>query len=358
MSITKKTILLISPTNKIGGKASFTKRLIEVYNKHGIQYYHIDLVRARSKCQLIRILQHIYSFIYYKLLLIKYLYTKDIDIVQIHTSSYLDFYDLSFCIIISKVYKKKVIVRYGGAEFPSFYRYSIWIARKYLKWAITLPDKLIVQSIYWYKYFIELGVKESSLIIIPNFVDDNMYSFNDSKYMKDVLDVLFMPASSLRRKGFIDIKNSIQKLANDYHDITFHIVGPEVYKYISGSNIKTYNYIEGKDKTDLFNLCNIYLLPTHSEGFPNSLIEAMASGMAVISTNIPQIKCLVIDEYNCLLIDPGSASQFEKVFSSLISDKNKIKYIGKNARKLVEERYSKKLMQKYLTELYNGKIEK
>ncbi|MGF1584844.1 MAG: glycosyltransferase family 4 protein [Bacteroidales bacterium] len=352
MAITQKNILLISPISIKGGKAAFTRNLIEVYQQNCIKFYHIDLVRHRSSNYYMRVIEHFYNFFAYKIKVIKTLIIKPIDIVQIHTSSYFDFYDLSLVIIISKLFRKKVILRHGGGGFPTFYRKANWIKRKYFKWALSLPDKLIVLSDYWHAYFKDIGIKEPNIFLMPNFVDEERYSIRDKIYDKPTLNILFMPAKSLIGKGFFDFKNSIIELAFQNPNVIFHIVGPEVDKHIQGENIHTYKMIFGGKKTELFDLCQIYFLPTHAEGFPNSMIEAMAAQMAVITTNIPEIKCLVNDNYDCLLIDTASELQFKEKFLYLLNNRTKLMEIGKNARELVVKNYSLKLMSVYLKKLY------
>lgn len=352
--ITDKHVMLISPANKIGGKATFTRVLLSQYKKDNINYTHIDLVRTKSNNKYFKYSEHIYSFFSYKIKLIKNLFTKRIDIIQIHASSYFDFYDISIFILISKLYNKKVILRCGGGGFPVFFNEAYYFNKKYIKKLLSSIDKVIVQSEYWKDYFSSLGVSSNNMLVMPNFVNDIQFNPEEKTYNSRHIHVLFVPGSSLEGKGFFDIKNNIIELAEKYPYITFHIVGPRVEDHLLADNITTCKKIYGEEKVNLFNKCHIFLLPTRVEGFPNALIEAMAAGMAVITTNIPQISCLAEDGKEFLLMNPGSSIEFTELFTGLMKDKNRIKELGANARKLVEEKYSKKLMPKYLKELYNG----
>lgn len=357
--LTNKTILLVSPLEKIGGKANFTKLLVTVFIKNKTSYYHIDLIRSRSNNKFLRVFEHIFSFFYYKVLFISFLLKHEIDIVQIHKSSYFDFYDLSLFVVISKLFLKKTFVRYGGASFLSFYNNSNWLAKHYINWVIGLYDVFIVQSVYWKNYFRNLYKEENNIFILPNFVDDEIFKITEEKYTNNKIHILFMPATDLRRKGFYLVKDAIYDFLKDNINIVFHIVGPKVKKQIDidnieADNIETYEAIYASEKIKLFNMCSIFLLPTYREGFPNALLEAMASGMAVITTNIPQIACLLDDEKEGLLIEPGSVDQFKKKLQLLIDDPDYIREIGLNARRLVEEKYAINNMDSYLRRLYDG----
>jgi glycosyltransferase involved in cell wall biosynthesis len=352
--ITDKVILLVSPLNKIGGKASFTKLIINSYNNNNVRYYHIDLVRAKSSRNEIRYLQHIISFFVYKIKFAWLLINGKIDLVQIHSSSFYDYYDLSIFVIISKIFRRKTIVRYGGASFPEFINSSNVMYKSYIKWVLGLYDVLIVQSNYWENYFLNYGVDKGKIFLLPNFVSDITYYVKSEKYLNDKIHILFMPGKDLKRKGFYDIKEEISEIALNHNNIVFHIVGTDLIKYFNNPKIKLYDEVSGENKIKLFHLCTIFLLPSHAEGFPNSLLEAMSSGMAIITTSIPQISCIVNEDINCLLIPPGSSEQFKEKLLYLINNPQSIYRLGKNARKLVEEKYTEKLIPKYLKELYNG----
>jgi glycosyltransferase involved in cell wall biosynthesis len=304
-----KKILLISPSSLIGGKASFTQNLILAFKQTGIKFYHIDLVRARSNNLFLRFLEHLHSIFYYKIKVIKLLITKPIDIVQIHTSSRFDFYDLSLIVMLSKLFRKHIILRYGGGAFPSFYQNAHWLKRKYIKRVLLISDVVIVLSEYWNEYFKNIGIK--NIILVPNFVDERQYFIVQNKYDEPFINILFMPGQSLNGKGFFQFKDTIKIIAEQNPNVIFHLVGNEVDKYIGGNNILTYKEISGELKINLFSKCQVFLLLTQIEGFPNSLIEAMAAGMAVITTNIPPITCLVTDKHDCLQIDFGANKQLE-----------------------------------------------
>ena len=349
-----KNLLIVSPSGKIGGKASFTQRLLDVYNKHYVKYTHIDLIRAKSSNRLIRVFEHALSFFRYKLKLIRILTVRKIDIVQIHTSTYFDFYDLSLFLIISKCFRKKVFLRYGGGSFPAFYNKAFGIQKQYMKWILKSADTLIVQSEYWKGVFKNIGINEEKMFVLPNFVNEKQFDPGEKDYLTTKLQILFIPAKSLRGKGFFDVKDAIVRIAQSNPQVTFHIVGPKVDKYIAGKNIKTYKSVLGKEKIELFNKCHIFLLPTRAEGFPNALIEAMAARMAVITTNIPSIECLVTDKKHCILIHPKSEKEFEDAILSLLKNRIKIKGLAKSAQELVINNYCEDLIVSKLEKMYSS----
>lgn len=67
------------------------------------------------------------------------------------------------------------------------------------------------------------------------------------------------------------------------------------------------------------------MLPSHDEGLPFALIEAMACGMAVISTKVGGIPELVVSKANGLLIEPGDVHGLKDAMEILVREKTTLK---------------------------------
>lgn len=82
---------------------------------------------------------------------------------------------------------------------------------------------------------------------------------------------------------------------------------------------------------------NVYILPSNDEGLPISIIEAMRSGLPIISTKIAGIPELVIDGYNGILISP----EIDSIYHALtMLPRLDLKVMGENSRNLFEEKFT------------------
>ena len=91
-------------------------------------------------------------------------------------------------------------------------------------------------------------------------------------------------------------------------------------------------WVVGKDKFDLLAQSDIFVLPSYFEGYPNSLIEAMASNCAVIATNVGSIPDLIINNHNGLIFRPGDIVTLAGHLDLLISNKQYRVKIANNGR--------------------------
>jgi glycosyltransferase involved in cell wall biosynthesis len=77
---------------------------------------------------------------------------------------------------------------------------------------------------------------------------------------------------------------------------------------------------------------DVFILPSLTEGFPFSLLEAMAHGKAIIASNIPPIAEIVENGQDALLFDPTNPKQLSSVITKLYADSDLRIKLGLNAR--------------------------
>jgi glycosyltransferase involved in cell wall biosynthesis len=82
---------------------------------------------------------------------------------------------------------------------------------------------------------------------------------------------------------------------------------------------------------------NLFVLPTRTEGMSNSLVEAMAAGTAVVTTDIPAHVGVVAHDVDALLVPPDQPDSLADAISSLFSDPQRAERIGRAARAKAEE---------------------
>ncbi len=84
---------------------------------------------------------------------------------------------------------------------------------------------------------------------------------------------------------------------------------------------------------------DIFVLPSHNEGLPVSIIEAMGAELPVVSTPVGAIPELVIPHETGFLVQPGSATQLEAALAELVHDPQLRARLGKRARERVEQHF-------------------
>ena len=85
----------------------------------------------------------------------------------------------------------------------------------------------------------------------------------------------------------------------------------------------------------------LFVLPSVREGLPNVLLEAMASGLPCVATELSGITDAVIEDgVNGLLIPPRDVGALEQALRGLLQERSRAQALGRQARHTVEERYA------------------
>ncbi len=94
------------------------------------------------------------------------------------------------------------------------------------------------------------------------------------------------------------------------------------------------------DVAGLLKLADVFVLPSLTEGMPNALLEAMAAGRAVVTTDVPGCRDLVTHEQTGLVVEPGNAAQLSAAIVRLLRDRGLADRLGRCAEKHVRSDYS------------------
>jgi glycosyltransferase involved in cell wall biosynthesis len=103
---------------------------------------------------------------------------------------------------------------------------------------------------------------------------------------------------------------------------------------------------------------DIFILPTENEAFGISLIEAMACGLLVISTTVGGIRDILEHRKNGIVIEKGNYQQLFNTLDMLISDTSKWAYLGKAARRTIQNKYAAEIIFKEHVELFKSLTKK
>lgn len=130
--------------------------------------------------------------------------------------------------------------------------------------------------------------------------------------------------------------------------ISFHLVGGfdenpnaidkvEVEEWTRRGQIIWHGEVD--DVRPMLASAHVYVLPSYREGTPRSVLEAMAMGRPVITTNAPGCRETVIDGENGFLVPPRSANALAAAMLRFVYDPALIVRMGMRSRELAEEKY-------------------
>jgi len=99
---------------------------------------------------------------------------------------------------------------------------------------------------------------------------------------------------------------------------------------------------------------DIFVLPSSVEGFPLSLLEAMAMNVAVVASDVGAVSEIVASGQDGFVVTPGSAKEIAAAIETLQADQHLLKDMKKRARDKIEHKYSNILLGQNYKKLYTG----
>jgi len=210
---------------------------------------------------------------------------------------------------------------------------------------------------------IKFGVPNEKVKVIYTSVDDQIINPRQSYKFNKNIEVVSI-GSPYWRKGYCYSLDAINSLILEGYKIKYTIfygkeAGQDLRAHIDDLNLNDHvNVVEDYITShNLFNLIkgkDIFLLSSTFEGVANAVIEAMALGIVVISTDAGGMKEIIQDKKNGYIIQSRSKKAIISAIKNIIlEDERNILRIVKSARKSVEKNHLLSNYRKQFMMLYN-----
>lgn len=267
---------------------------------------------------------------------------------------YFAFLASCFCKILRLEY---VLVLHGG-NLPYRFKKSKYM----VNWLFANAFRIIAPSTYLCKASIDAGLQEP--IVIPNPIKVENYIFKSRSKLRPHLLWVRSLQSIYNPKLAIDL---IAELKFKYPDIKLTIVGPDKENMLPsligmvmskglGSNVVFTGKLSLKEWTELSVSHDIFLNTTTIDNTPVSVLEAMALGLPVVSTNVGGIPFILKDGHDALLCESNDLKAMKEAVENLLKDSALVQNLCLNARRKIESQYKDSVILTQWMELISSSI--
>ncbi len=168
--------------------------------------------------------------------------------------------------------------------------------------------------------FLSVPNVNKNVIYIPNGVDIELYKAS-STINHQPSTILFVGRKNDSVKGFSILSKALELVKKEI---------PEAELLVAGGDLSP------DEVSQMYHRANLFVVPSLSEGFPLTLLEAWASKLPVVGTRVGELPYLVKDGINGYLVDPGSAQKLSVVIIKALKNRNLAK-LGENGYNLAKE---------------------
>jgi glycosyltransferase involved in cell wall biosynthesis len=163
-------------------------------------------------------------------------------------------------------------------------------------------------------------------------------------------------------KGVHDLLDAIALLATDDPQVTLECAGDGDLEAVGlralslgiAERVRLRGWIGVRDRDELLARASVFVLPSHAEAMPMSLLEAMAAGCPVIASAVGGIPDVVQDGVNGLLVPPNSPRVLAQALRTLLSDPALAARLGREARSTIARRYTTERALERLEQVYRA----
>jgi glycosyltransferase involved in cell wall biosynthesis len=312
--------------------------------KYGLDVYTLPM---RNPYDILSILQ-----------LNKFLKEKKFDIVNTHSGV-----DAWIAGIASKLAGVPVLVRTRHLNIP--------LRRSVLNFIHYLPDKYITCGENMrYNLVHNCKFPADKVTSIPTGVDDIFFKVKKDSTKKLqyglTMDSLIVSNVGIFRKvkGHDVTLKAAKIVADIFPNVHFLLVGDGPHKRVIEKLVDNLGLSEHvtftgfvDNVTEIYSITDVAILSSWSEGVPQSVLQAMASGVPVVSTKVGGVPEIVMDGATGLLISPGDYDALAKNIISLLKNPQLALNLSDNAKQRVNM-YSMSHMLDSIETLYRDMLHK
>jgi len=163
---------------------------------------------------------------------------------------------------------------------------------------------------------LRLGVSKNKILLQSNGIEEDWISFNSQRNQKRTMTFI---GRNERRKGVEELNEALLNIIKRKDLIfRFNFIGPiPKESQIQDSRIVYHGEIRNVDEIKkILHHSDAIVCPSHSEGMPTVILEGMASGLAVIATNVGAVERMV--NRNGYLLSEPNPKELEKVLYDFI----------------------------------------
>ena len=199
--------------------------------------------------------------------------------------------------------------------------------------------------------FVNAGIVKAEKTVIINGSGVNLEKFTPQP-LPEKPAFLYI-GRLLKDKGIMEYLEACKKIKKEYPEIRCLLVGPfdsnpsalkpeELQTHIDAGIIEFFG--EQSDVRPFIKQCSTYVLPSYHEGTPKTVLEAMAMGRAIITSNAPGCRETVIDGVNGCLIEVKDIEGLVDKMRHFLNNPGQNQTMGTESLKMVKEKYDVRII--------------
>lgn len=215
--------------------------------------------------------------------------------------------------------------------------------------AFAAADVVIFQNPDDEKEFTDRGLVRRLKTRLVNGSGVNMEKFQPADFPEQL--TFFMLARILRSKGVREYLSAAKIVKQRHPQVRFMLLGAienqpdsmtyeDIEPYVEDGTVEYFG--ETPDVESFYRQSSVFVLPSYREGTPRTVLEAMAMGRPIITSDAPGCRQTVFDGRNGYLVPVGDAAELENKMCSFVENPGAVASMGAESHAVCKERFDVK----------------
>jgi glycosyltransferase involved in cell wall biosynthesis len=273
-----------------------------------------------------------------------------------------------FVVQISGLGKKRPWVAFHHGHTRSHLRLRLYEGLD--RWSLRAPTQVVAVSSAFAQRLVGMGVPREKIVVLHNAVElapERTFSFEDLQAKKARLGIsgterIVLAIGRLsKEKAYPDLVAAMAELRRLHPELPVRLIilgeGPErptIEAAIRSAGLERGVSLPGhmRDVSPYYEVADVFAISSLSEGSPNVLLEAMATGVPVVASAVGGIPEIVTDQQQALLVRPRDPRALADALVRILTNQHLAQALSQAARSLVATRFAPEQRARALIELY------
>jgi len=263
---------------------------------------------------------------------------------------------------ICRLFRVPYVLHLHGGLYPEFFRRQPRFYRRLIRSLYLSADRVIVLGSVWRHFVVDqIGVDPAKVEILPNAVAGPRQLSWSRK--RSPPQILFL-GRLIEEKGIVELVEALSSREMRQKRWTAILGGDgEIVRYRRrvmelglSDRVSLPGWMDTEAVNEALTTSSIFVLPSHFENLPLSMLEAMAYGLCPVVTPVGSVEEVIRNGKNGIVVPMGCADRIASELVQLLENPDRLRELGKAARTDFLENYDARLYRKKLETIYRRAI--
>ena len=267
-----------------------------------------------------------------------------VDVVLVFVSDGMSLVEKGLMCVVARLLRRGVVVRFSSGHLVRQCATSA-LLKWWLRTTLRSCHVTTTQGAFWTEYFQTFPEAASKVMEAGNGLVLRPRKPGERTGGKRIIFIGWVQ----REKGIFEALQAFARVHEAHAEAHLSIVGggrdhADVVTTIAAmglqSDVSTPGWLPSEEIPAALANAHVLLLPSHAEGLPNVVLEAMGAGLPVVATRVGSIPEVVEDGRSGVLVDVGDVDAMVEALTRVLADADLGRRMGDRGRRIVEERFS------------------